>query len=173
MTDFLFSFLSDVFSSWRPGAEAAEITLVWIKWVCVCCWEGQRLQQQWELVTEQELLGLWGFSWLSERLKGRLHSRGRDRECRPLPLVFAASWRPLLNQKLCLCLSTARWKYSVRRGAVRFTLGPRCAIKQRQPALGGECSTHLVLMQGGRHFKYYVTLCILLSFISFILATLV
>lgn len=38
---------------------------------------------------------------------------GSDRERRPLSLVFVASWRPLLNHQLCLCLPTARWKRSV------------------------------------------------------------
>lgn len=38
--------------------------------------------------------GLWGFSWLSERLKGSLLSRGSGGEHQPPSSVFVVSWRP-------------------------------------------------------------------------------
>ena len=149
LCDFLFFFSSQMFfTSWRLGAKAAATLLkqesalwyelnAWCVCVCVCVFVGRAaaaaaaVRAGYRTGTD----GLWGFSWLSERLKGRLLSRGSDREHRPLSLVFVASWRPLLNQKLCLCLSTARWKHGVWKGAINFMHSPRCATEQWPPCL--------------------------------------
>lgn len=86
---------------------------------CLCVFVG-RAAAAGRAVYRRGTGGLWGFSWLSEHLKGRLLSRSSHREHRPLSVLFVASWRPLLNQELCLCLSTARWKHSILKRAINF-----------------------------------------------------
>lgn len=60
---------------------------------CVCvCGAGYRIGSA----------SLWGFSWLSEHLKGRLLFGGSSKWGGRLPLVFIASGRPLLHQSSAL-----------------------------------------------------------------------
>ena len=143
------------FSSWCSGAEAAATLLKqesthWYElnaWcarqcvcVCVCVFVGRAAAAAaLRAGYRTGSVGLWGFSWLSERLKGRLLSGGSDREHRPLSVVFVASWRLPLNQKLCLCLSTARWKYGVWKGAINFMHGPPGEL-YRAKAAEASCS---------------------------------
>ena len=143
------------FSSWCLGAEAAATLLKqesthWYElnaWcarqcvcVCVCVFVGRAAAAAaLRAGYRTGSVGLWGFSWLSERLKGRLLSGGSDREHRPLSVVFVASWRLPLNQKLCLCLSTARWKYGVWKGAINFMHGPPGEL-YRAKAAEASCS---------------------------------
>lgn len=96
-----FLFLSDVFHLWYKDSchlrgSGAN--------VCVCVGQQEDTEEEASLAA-----GLWGFSWLSEHLKGRLLFGGSSKWCEPEPLVCAAG----LAAGRTLCLSAAGRKPSM------------------------------------------------------------
>lgn len=101
--------------------------------------------------------GLWGFSWLSERVKGRLLSGGSNREHRPLSVAFVASWRPLLNpESSAFAFQQARWKHSVCKGLEIFSTVP--GVLQNKGCLAHAANVVEVLLfsNGCLHAEWFV-----------------
>lgn len=71
--------------------------------------------------------------------------------------MFVASWRPLLNQKQCLCLSTARWKHDVWKRGYKFHAQSQVCYRTKA-ALPHAVNVVVVLLfcNGWLHAEWFV-----------------